>query len=158
MPARPALRSATSTRVPGGGAPDPRVNPYGTEAPGQVKKSGQVTLDQNGYGVITFCPDNAWQRWEINQVVVSTNQAATDVPVPVAEVFVNDVSSRGNSEGGTSSGNQDVLVGLINVGPVDQLSVVWTGGIPGSVATTVITGASYTRIALCGGWCQPCPG
>jgi hypothetical protein len=145
MAARPASRAAPSARQTPLGTGDTRVAALPFEETGRLKKSGQVTLDGSGNGTVTLTPYNARQRWEVDQVVVSTNQSATSTPVPVAEVFVNATSSRGNSEGGTSSGSQDTLSGLINVGSVDQLSIVWTGGISGSVATAIVTGQFYTR-------------
>ena len=167
MAARPAARGAPSVRrpappLPPRRKPAPASRPAGNsglgrgdtpgppepfEVSGKLKKSAQVTLDSSGSGTVTFTPYNARQRWEVAQIVVTTNQAATATPVPVAEVFVNATSSRGNSEGSTSSGSQDTLTGLVEVGACDQLSVVWTGGISGTVATAIVTGQYFTRRA-----------
>lgn len=143
MAVRATPNSARSTRL--GSGPDPIRGPMIMEETGLVKKSNVVVLDGSGNGTLFFFPYNAHQRWEIDQVVVRTNQGATTTPVPVARVYVNDSSSAGNLEGETSSGNQDTLIGHIEVGPVDQLIVTWTGGRSGDQATAVITGRYYTR-------------
>lgn len=148
MAASPAARRGPSLRRPAAlGGFEPVTRPRGYEITGRLKKSGTVTLDSSGNGTVTFSTDNAWQRWEVTGVVVKTSQAATTTPVPTAEVFVNATSSEANSEGKTESGNNDTFAGLTEVGPVDNLSVVWTGGIAGTVATAVITGTTYQRRA-----------
>ena len=43
------------------------------ELQSDLKKSGQVTLNASGVGVLQFYPDHANQRWEVDSVVVSTN-------------------------------------------------------------------------------------
>lgn len=119
--------------------------PAVTEQAGQLHKSVSVVLDGTGYGVCEFTPENARQRWEVTSVVVSTTQAQNVAPYPVAEVFVNDVSSAGNSQGATWTGNQDTFTGTVDVGPCDNLSVVFSGGIAGTVATARLGGTKYTR-------------
>jgi hypothetical protein len=150
MAARPASNAAPSTRGPATsrlGAGEARQGQQVFEVSGKLKRSGQVTLDASGNGTIQFVPYNARQRWEVDQIVVSTNQSATSTPVPVASAYVNATTSAGNLEGSTSSGNQDTMLGLVAVGPVDNLNITWTGGISGSVATAIITGTFYTRRA-----------
>ncbi|MGH7239599.1 MAG: hypothetical protein ACREHG_05985 [Candidatus Saccharimonadales bacterium] len=125
-----------------------------TEFQGKLKRSGKVTLDANGNGVIDFSPTNARQRWEVTGVVVSTDQGQTTTPVPVAEVLVNGVSygqitvtSTGQSLGATWSGSQDTFSGTAEMGPCDNLSVSFTGGIPGTIAFANILGSFFTRTA-----------
>ncbi len=110
--------------------------------------------------MITFDPDNAWQRWEVNTVIVSTNQNATAAIVPTATAALNTVDpttmSQGNVRGGMSwSGNNDTLYGeSIDVGPADFFSVVFqppsgqAGGpaaLSGVIAYAVVTGTKFTR-------------
>jgi hypothetical protein len=116
-----------------------------TETSGELHRGGSVTLDASGGGTISLVTDNAWQRWEIDQVIISTNQAATAIPVPTAEVFVNSVMSRVNSKGATSSGNQDIRNGMVRVGRCDVLNIVFAGGIPGTVGSVVIEGKYFRR-------------
>lgn len=129
------------------------------EVEGLLKKSGSVTLNASGQGVLTFDPDNANQRWEVEGVVNFTNQAATATVIPVATVAVNSVTfatlSAGNQRGATWSGNQDVFRGLVPVGPVDFLTILFSppaGATAGQIATlvgviasAVVTGSKYTR-------------
>lgn len=129
------------------------------ELEGLLKKSGQVTLNASGQGVLTFDPDNANQRWEVESVVVSTNQAATATVVPTATVAVNTQTfgtlSAGNQRGASWAGNQDTFQGTIHVGPADYLTLMFSppaGATAGQIATlvgviasAVVTGSKYTR-------------
>jgi hypothetical protein len=119
--------------------------PVINEATGQLHKADSVVLNAQGYGVIIFTTENARQRWEVTTVVVSTDQDPTVQPYPRAEVFVNDVSSAGNSQGATWTGNQDTFTGTTDVGPCDNLMVLFEGGPPGAVATARLGGTKYTR-------------
>lgn len=129
-----------------------------TELQLQLRKSAQVTLDANGNGVITFDPDNAWQRWVITEVVVSTNQAATATTVPLVSLALNTVQqstmSLGNLRGQSWNGNQETFTGQENVGPCDYFAVIFSApqgqsGTPlaGVICNAVITGSKYTRRA-----------
>lgn len=121
-----------------------------------LKKSGQVTLDSSGNGVLIFDPDHANQRWEVDFVVVSTNQAATATTVPVVTLAMNTTAfgtlSAGNHQGATWNGNQETFAGKWDVGPCDFLSVLFTppagaSGAPlaGVIGSAVVTGTKYTR-------------
>jgi hypothetical protein len=126
------------------------------ETSGLLKKSGQATLDASGNAVLTFDPDNANQRWEINSVVVATDQMAAATTVPIATLAINTLTlstmSAGNQRGATWSGNNDTFVGRIDLGGADFLAVLWSPppGQPhttlvGVIASAVITGTKYTR-------------
>lgn len=126
------------------------------ETQGLLKKSGQVTLNASGNGVITFDPDNSNQRWEINSVVVTTNQPATSTVIPIATIAINTVTlntmSPGNQRGATWSGNNDTFSGKLDIGGCDFFSVIFSppqgqSGTPlsGVIATAVVTGTKYTR-------------
>lgn len=129
-----------------------------TEVSAPLKQSGQVRLDANGNGVLTFDPQNARQRWEVTSVVVSTNQAAAATVVPVATVALNTTAlstmSAGNQRGATWSGNQDTFTGKIDVSSADFLTVAFGpaqgqsgAALAGVVASAVVTGTKYTRRA-----------
>lgn len=122
----------------------------------QLKKSGQVKLDANGNGTLFFTPDNARQRWVVTSVIVKTNQPASATATPVATMALNsnDIAtmSDGNNRGATWSGNQDTFSGNLDVGPCDNLSVIFSppsGQSPaplvGVIASAVITGSKFTR-------------
>jgi hypothetical protein len=128
------------------------------ESASQLKKSASVMLDANGNGVITFDPDSAHQRWVVEQVVVTTNQPASAVVVPVASLAINTVDlttmSSGNQRGATWNGIQDTFTGNMDVGPCDFLTVLFnapTGDdgtqIAGVQANVIVTGTKYTRRA-----------
>jgi hypothetical protein len=133
--------------------------PHWTETAGQLKQTGNVTLNAEGIGTVTFSPVNANQRWVVSQVVVSTNQAALAVVVPYATLALNTVDyttlSQGFQRGTSWAGNNDNFSGSLDVGPCDFLSVLFyppPGSSPtqvdelaGVIATVVLTGTSYTR-------------
>ncbi len=137
-------------------------NPNWTETATGLKKTGTVTLDANGQGVVTFDTDSSRQRWVVEEVIVSTNQPATSTVVPVATVALNTTSfstlSANNQRGSFSwSGNNDIFRGSTDVGPMDFLSVIFApapGATPGQIATlsgvlgtAIILGIKYTRRA-----------
>lgn len=132
--------------------------PAPAELKSELKKSGRVTLDSAGNGVIIFDPDNANQRWEVTSVVVSTNQAATATVIPVATVSLNTavpaLLSAGNNLGSSWQGNKETFTGSQPVGPCDFLSIVFgpppqqagaAAAIAGVMCTAIIQGWKYTR-------------
>lgn len=141
------------------------VSAPAAELDGQLHQAGQVTLDSTGSGVLTFAPDNARQRWVVQTVVVSTNQAATATVVPVATVAKNTpvapVLSQGYVRGSSWSGNQDTFTGEVHISPADYLSVLFvpppgaTAGqiaaLAGVICSATVTGTRHTRRALCHG-------
>lgn len=129
-----------------------------TETQAQLKKSGTVTLNSSGQGTIYFTPDTARQRWVVDTIIVSTNQAfnAGTVPTVTLGLNSNDVTtmSDGNNLGQTWSGNQDTYTGSADVGPCDNFSVIFappTGqagtSLAGVICTATITGVKYNRRA-----------
>ena len=132
-----------------------------TEIETQLHQAGQVTLDANGNGVLTFDPSSARERWIVTSVVVSTSQAATATVVPVATVGKNTAMvsqlSQGNNRGQSWSGNQDTFTGETHISPADYLSVLFSpppGATPAQIATlsgvicyATVTGTRYTRRA-----------
>lgn len=128
------------------------------EVESQLKRSGQVALDANGNGVLIFDPSSARQRWTVNSVVVTTDQNATAVLIPIVTLALNatqlSTSSPGNQRGQTWSGDQDTFVGEVEVSACDFFSVMFSppqgqSGAPlaGVICTAVVTGSIYTRRA-----------
>lgn len=127
-----------------------------TEIQSQLKKSGQVTLNSAGIGVLQFYPDHSNQRWVVDSVVVSTNQSSTATTVPYVSLALNTndpaTASAGNSQGSTWNGNSETFSGRIDVGECDFLAVMFTpptgaSGTPlsGVIGSAVVTGTKYTR-------------
>lgn len=133
--------------------------PHWTETAGQLRKSGQVTLNSNGTGTLTFDPDHANQRWVVTGVVVSTNQAATATVIPQCTIALNTTDqtqlSASNNQGTSWSGNNDTFSRAVDVGPCDFLSVMFfpppgsspaqVAALAGVIATALLTGTKYTR-------------
>lgn len=105
-----------------------------------IPRSASVTLDDTGSGQVEFQIDNTNQRWIVDSISVFTSQAAGSSPVPQAMVFLDDVAPL-HLQGGTNSGSLDTGQGSCILYPDNMLIVVWSGGIPGSTATAVISGS-----------------
>lgn len=129
------------------------------EVSSQLSKAASVVLGATGAGTVEFDTDSANQRWEITNVVVSTNQAATATTIPVASLglnadFLGNIALS-NQRGATWSANQDQWSGgVIDVGHTDSFAVTFTpppgaSGAPlaGVTGTAVVTGTKYTRRA-----------
>ena len=116
------------------------------EAEGQLAKFGSIVLNASGNGTIDFSVDNAWQRWVVRTVRVSTSQASTKTPYPTAEVFAGPISP-GYSQGATWTGNSDTFTGETHVDDGTDLHVQFTGGIAGTTAYARVYGTRYTRIS-----------
>jgi hypothetical protein len=116
----------------------------------RLKTGGQVVLDGSGNGAVTLLPDNAWQHWAIERINVRTNQAPTKTPFPQCELFLGTAAAPSDSQGATAAGHNDVFDpsgGPITIGPADALTLIWTAGVPGSIATVVVTGTKTLRRA-----------
>lgn len=107
---------------------------------GAVHRSGTCTLDATGSGTIIFEVQHANQRWKIYSVVISTNQAQTTAPYPQATVYAGGIAQPGLSQGASWLGNQVTLTGEVMMDPGIDLTVGFSGGVPGTVATAVIDG------------------
>lgn len=116
------------------------------EIDGNLAKYQSVVLDSNGNGSIEFAVDNAWQRWVVDSVRVSTSQVATQTPFPSVEIFTS-AQSPGFSQGATWTGNSDTFTGEAHTDVGSDLIVSFTGGIPGSTAYARVYGKRYTRIS-----------
>jgi hypothetical protein len=104
-----------------------------------IPRDKSVTLDSNGNGNVDFSIDNTNVRWVIDLVSVETNQAANSTPVPTCVFRLNDPVT-GKFLGGTQSGALDTGNGRAILFTGDTLYAVWSGGIPGSIATATISG------------------
>lgn len=109
---------------------------------GIVRRRKAVTLDGSGNGSVTFGVDwSSNHKWVISDIVVATNQPQTTAPYPTATAYLGG-QQVGVSEGATWTGNQDVMRGEVEM-TCDDLTVAFTGGLAGSVATAVLEGDSW---------------
>lgn len=116
----------------------------------RLKTGGSVVLDGSGNGAVILLPDNAWQSWSVERATVRTNQSPTTTPFPQCELFLGTAAIPSDSQGATASGHNDVFDpsgGPIGIGPADALTFIWSAGVPGSIATVVVTGTKTTRRA-----------
>lgn len=130
------------------------------EVAGQLRQSGQVTLNANGAGTLSFNTDSANQRWVVSTVFILTNQSATAVVVPYCTLALNttDITqlSAANQRGTSWSGNNDTFgPNEIDVGPCDFLSLLFfpppgsngtqIAALAGVIASATVSGTKYTR-------------
>jgi hypothetical protein len=109
---------------------------------GTVRRRGSVILDGSGNGNVDFYVTySSNHKWIISDVIVSTSQSSTTAPYPTATAYYGGQQA-GVSEGATWTGNQDTMRGIIEMTD-EALTVRFTGGLAGSVATAVIEGDSF---------------
>lgn len=109
---------------------------------GTVRRRASVTLDGSGNGSVNFAVTwSSNHKWVIADVLVATSQSQTTPPYPTATAYLGG-QQVGVSEGATWTGNQDVMRGPVEM-TADDLTVSFTGGLAGSVATAVIEGESF---------------
>lgn len=132
-----------------------------TETATQLRRSGQVTLDANGLGTLTFDPDSANQRWVVSSIVIATNQPATATVIPQCTLGLNATIlsqlSASNNWGTSWSGNNDTFSNEVDVGPCDFMSLMFApppgsspaqvSALAGVIGSAMVTGTKYTRRA-----------
>lgn len=96
--------------------------------------SGAVKLDSSGNGTVTLAIPGALT---FTRTTISTNQAATATPIPRCDLYRNAVTT-GTFLEGTYSGNLDVSDSAHDFDPGEQLLVVWTGGVAGTIASVTL--------------------
>jgi hypothetical protein len=109
---------------------------------GLVRRRKSVVLDGNGNGSVSFGVDwSSNHKWVVSDIIVATSQASTQAPYPTATAYLGG-QQVGVSEGATWTGNQDIMRGQVEM-TADDLTVQFTGGLAGSVATAVLEGESF---------------
>jgi hypothetical protein len=116
-------------------------------AVGEIRRRASVTLDGSGNGSVNFDVRSSNQRYIIGFITVSTNQPSTTAPYPTATVYEGPQQA-GMADGATWTGNQDVFRGRFVMDAGTDLTVAFTGGVAGSVATVVIEGVNELRSEL----------
>ena len=103
----------------------------GTVTP--LAQSFTVVLNASGNGTIQCGPNRLGQTWKPTTVAVSTSTATK---VPIAEVLQGTTSL-----GATFSGSTDTnTLTDVTVYPGQKLTITWTGGDVGAVATASVSG------------------
>lgn len=108
----------------------------------QLHDSASVTLDANGYGTVRLGPGRHGVRWTIRRITVQTS---TDTLVPIAKVY-RGLPGAAAFVSGTFVGSfdaDDALNQELDHG--EFLTVEWSGGDAGAVATATWTGEEETR-------------
>lgn len=95
--------------------------------------SGQVTLNAQGFGVVTLTPGRYDVTWHLTQASVI---ASTNVKEAKAQL-----SSFPFQLPGTYSGSSGDTTGLdLTLSASQQITCTWSGGDAGAVATLTVTG------------------
>lgn len=102
-----------------------------------------VTLDANGYGLITMQPEG-FRTWTVTTINVRTNQGVTVTPIPQCTVYLGSIGP-GQIVAQTWMGSRATATGRTIVQPSQQLLIEWTNGVPGSVATVSLYGSMSMR-------------
>lgn len=136
-PRPPAPARGTAGQVPGGD----------WTAVGDYRNRKSVTLDGSGNGSVTFDVRSSNQRYVVGFITVSTNQNPTVAPYPTATIYEGPQQA-GMADGATWTGNQDVFRGRFVMDAGTDLTVGFTGGVAGSVATVVVEGVNELRTEL----------
>ncbi len=102
----------------------------------QLDEFARVTLNGSGNGTVSLGPRNSRQVWNVTNLAVFTTST---VNVPTATAY-HGTPSPGSSLGGTYDGNNDSTGIAAMLYPGQQLSVQWTGGDAGAVATVSLYG------------------
>ena len=101
-----------------------------------------ATAGTTGNGSVGFDADSGNHKWVIEDIVVATSQAQNTAPYPTATAYLTG-QQVGVSEGASWIGNQDTMRGQVEIGPCETLTVAFSGGVPGSVATAIAEGDSF---------------
>jgi hypothetical protein len=113
-----------------------------TERPLQDSRS--VTLDANGYGVVTFGPGRPNTRWLVNRISV---QVSSNTNEPTANVYRGTINP-GTFITGTYSGSNDTdsQVSDNPLYPGEYYSVEWVGGDAGATAIVSFGGREFSGV------------
>jgi hypothetical protein len=106
---------------------------------GRLERAENVQLDAAGAGEVILGPVPSGQRWILARLAVF---CTVDDPMPKTLVYRGPALPRYLIDG-TYTGAQDFSA-MDGVTPLEQdeyLTVVWSGGQPGAVATVSLTGA-----------------
>ena len=109
---------------------------------GQRRQRQAVTLDATGSGTVEFDVHSSNHKWNIDSVILATNQAQTTAPYPTATTYLTG-QQVGVSEGASWLGNQDTMSGNAEITSADTFTVAFTGGVTGSVATAIVEGEYF---------------
>lgn len=104
---------------------------------GRLRRAENVTLNAAGDGEVILGPVPASRRWVLARLAVF---CTVDDPMPVASVY-DGTASPGNLLDATYTGAQDVSdMGGLALDQSEFLTVAWTAGQAGAVATVRLTG------------------
>lgn len=95
-----------------------------------------VVLDANGNGSVQIGPTKPFENWRVTNLAVSVSTNAIE---PTAKVYKGPSSAR-NLIAGTYTGSNDSTTLDTDLRTGEVITVEWTNGDPGSIATVSISG------------------
>jgi hypothetical protein len=113
---------------------------------GIVKRQLQAVLDSTGACELQFGVRHAHERWLIDSVVLATSQPDDQQPWPTVIGYLGADGSRAHRAFHSVNGNKDTLTGKFGMDDGNDLFVSYAGGIPGTIATVTIEGASQEEV------------
>lgn len=104
----------------------------------QLQQTSTVTLSGTGAGTLVLAPVLVREHWEPTQLSV---KVSTQTSEAVCQAFLG-VTSAGLSLGSTGSGSTGDTLGFagLTLVPGQGITVVWTGGDAGAIATATLVG------------------
>lgn len=103
-----------------------------------LNKSASGTFDASGALTLTIQTDT-FESWDINLTGVFTDDPATSIVIPQADLY-QDLVSPVQWRGGTYSGNKDQSTALIHLDRSESIICVWSGGTAGRKGTLAVSG------------------
>lgn len=106
--------------------------------PARLDSFATVTINSAGVGTVSI-PVPRGERWHVTRYTVLTNQSPTATVMPIATLYVNQVSDA-YAVDSTYTGARDAGDGDIWLEGGETLLCQWTGGIAATIATLSIVG------------------
>lgn len=108
----------------------------------RLDTGGRVVLDVFGNGAIILRPDNAHQRWLVNNTVV---RVSSNTKEPQCFVYAGLPTSNQVLDS-TYTGSNDASNSVYDIPYGQFLTVQWLGGDAGAVATVSVKGDLYQNV------------
>jgi len=103
-------------------------------------ESRSTTLDAAGAGQVVLGPVPPWERWSLARLTVRTDDHGTGATPSVVAYEGSAEGGRILSASGIGSSNTDDFPTPIDIAAGYFVTVAWSGGNPGSVATAHLFG------------------
>lgn len=101
-----------------------------------------VTLDANGNGTVKLGPVSGPANWRVTGIIVQTDRRG-QAPIPDIQLFLGETTAAESSIGVGYDGSFGQFVGEQTLARGQFITVQWTGGQAGDVATATVNGEKW---------------